>query len=222
MPPQTPACDGAFRPIEIIAPTGSLLQAQRPAAVAAGNVETSSRVVDVVLGALAQAMPERIPAASHGSMNNLAMGSDSPGNRWDYYETIGGGMGAGRDGGGLHGVQTHMTNTLNTPIEVIESRYPLRVTEYALRRGSGGSGGRFGGDGLVREFQFLHPAQVSLLTERRSHRAWGLNGGEPGLAGVNTLDGNLLAGKQSLRVSAGQRLRIETPGAGGWGRVQDE
>ncbi len=221
MPPQTPACAGTFRPIEINAPQGCLLQAQRPAAVAAGNVETSTRVVDVVLGALAQALPDKIPAASHGSMNNLAMGSDAPGARWDYYETIGGGMGAGMRGAGLHGVQTHMTNTLNTPIEVIESRFPVRVTEYALRRGSGGLGRHFGGDGLVREFQFLQPAQVTLLTERRTHCAWGLNGGDPGQVGSNTLDGRPLAGKQSLRVSPGQRLRIETPGGGGWGRVQD-
>ncbi len=221
MPPQTPACAGTFRPIEINAPQGCLLQAQRPAAVAAGNVETSTRVVDAVLGALAQALPDKIPAASHGSMNNLAMGSDAPGARWDYYETIGGGMGAGMRGAGLHGVQTHMTNTLNTPIEVIESRFPVRVTEYALRRGSGGLGRHFGGDGLVREFQFLQPAQVTLLTERRTHCAWGLNGGDPGQVGSNTLDGRPLAGKQSLRVSPGQRLRIETPGGGGWGRVQD-
>lgn len=221
MPAQTPACAGTFRPIEIRAPRGCLLQAERPAAVAAGNVETSTRVVDVVLGALAKALPGAVPAASHGSMNNLAMGSDEPGARWDYYETIGGGMGAGPDGGGLHGVQTHMTNTLNTPIEVIESRFPLRITAYGLRRGSGGAGRRAGGDGLVREYLFLQPAQVSLLTERRSHRPWGLSGGEPGSAGINSLDGEPLAGKQNLQVSAGQRLRIETPGAGGWGSAAD-
>jgi len=219
MPPQTPACAGTFRPIGIRAPEGCLLQARRPAAVAAGNVETSTRVVDAVLGALAQALPGEIPAASHGSMNNLAMGSDRPGASWDYYETIGGGMGAGSSGGGLHGVQTHMTNTLNTPIEVLESRYPLRVTEYRLRRGSGGAGARPGGDGMVREFEFLEPVQVSLLTERRRHRPWGLDGGEPGRAGSNALDGARLPGKMSLQVSAGQRLRVETPGGGGWGSV---
>ncbi len=216
MPAQTPACAGTFRPITIIAPQGCLLQAQRPAAVAAGNVETSTRVVDVVLGALAQAMPGRVPAASHGSMNNLAMGSDSPNNRWDYYETIGGGMGAGREGGGLHGVQTHMTNTLNTPIEVIESRYPLRVLTYALRSGSGGKGVRRGGDGIIREFEFLQSAEVTLLTERRVHLPWGAEGGGNGEPGVNRLNGRLLPGKVSVQAEAGDRLRIETPGGGGW------
>ncbi|RLJ18115.1 5-oxoprolinase [bacterium endosymbiont of Escarpia laminata] len=220
MPPQTPACAGTFRPIELQAPAGSLLNARRPAAVAAGNVETSSRVVDAVLGALAQVIPAYIPAASHGSMNNLAMGSDQAGNRWDYYETIGGGMGAGGAGGSLSGRQTHMTNTLNTPIEVVENRFPVRVTRYALRRGSGGAGRRAGGDGLIREFEFLSPAEVSLLTERRSHRPWGLHGGSPGLSGNNLLDGEPLPGKVSLHVEEGQRLTIETPGGGGWGSGQ--
>jgi N-methylhydantoinase B len=219
MPPQTPACAGTFRPIDIRAPLGSLLQAQRPAAVAAGNVETSTRVVDTVLGALALALPEAIPAASHGSMNNLAMGSDRPERRWDYYETIGGGMGAGREGGGLHGVQTHMTNTLNTPIEVIESRYPVRVVRYALRRGSGGRGRRCGGDGLIREFEFLEPVQVTLLTERRTHRPWGVEGGEAGLSGINSLNSEVVAGKTTFLINAGDRLKVETPGGGGWGRA---
>lgn len=217
MPPQTPACAGAFRDIRIRAPRGSLLHAQRPAAVAAGNVETSTRVVDAVLGALAGVLPDAIPAASHGSMNNIAMGSDDPQCRWDYYETVGGGMGAGCAGGGLSGVQTHMTNTLNTPIEVIESRYPVRVVRYALRRGSGGAGARPGGEGLLREFEFLSPAQVSLLTERRSHAPWGLEGGGPGRPGSNRLNGQAVPGKVSLRVAAGDRLCIETPGGGGWG-----
>jgi N-methylhydantoinase B len=219
MPPQTPACAGAFRAIRIAAPAGCLLNAARPAAVAAGNVETSTRVVDVVLGALAQAVPELIPAASHGSMNNIAMGSDEPGARWDYYETVGGGMGAGRDGGGLSGVQTHMTNTLNTPIEVIESRYPVRVVRYALRRGSGGGGWRTGGDGLVREFEFLSAAQVTLLSERRTRSPWGMQGGEAGQAGVNWLNGKKVPGKVGLKAKAGDRLCIETPGGGGWGKV---
>ena len=222
MPPQTPACAGTFRPIRIRAPEGCLLHARRPAAVAAGNVETSSRVVDVVLGALARALPDGIPAASHGSMNNCAMGSNAPGGRWDYYETIGGGMGAGRHGGGLHGVQTHMTNTLNTPIEVLESRFPLRVRRYALRRGSGGRGERNGGDGLVREFEFLAPAQVTLLTERRRHRPWGIQGGEAGMAGINRCNGEILPGKVSLEVDAGDVLGIETAGGGGWGKPPSE
>ncbi len=219
MPPQTPACAGTFRPIEINVPRGCLLQAQRPAAVAAGNVETSTRVVDAVLGALARALPDKVPAASHGSMNNLAMGSDEPGSRWDYYETIGGGMGAGRQGGGLHGVQTHMTNTLNTPIEVIESRFPIRVLRYALRRGTGGRGRRCGGDGLVREFEFLEAAQVTLLTERRTHRPWGVEGGADGEPGSNSLNGKTVPGKATLFVAVGDRLKVETPGGGGWGRT---
>jgi N-methylhydantoinase B len=218
MPTQTPACSGSFRPIEIQAPEGCLLNAKRPAAVAAGNVETSTRVVDVVLGALAQALPDEIPAASHGSMNNLAMGSDSESHRWDYYETIGGGMGAGPLGGGLHGVQTHMTNTLNTPVEVIESRFPLRIKRYALRQGSGGGGEREGGDGLIREFEFLAPTQVTLLTERRTHLPWGLQGGEPGAAGINNFNGKALPPKISLQAESGETLSIETPGGGGWGK----
>ena len=217
MPEHTPACAGAFRPIAISAPRGSLLNAERPAAVAAGNVETSSRVVDVICGALAQALPERIPAASHGSMNNLAMGARSEAGRWDYYETMGGGMGAGAQGGGLSGLQTHMTNTLNTPIEVLEMNYPLRLRRYALRTGSGGAGHRRGGDGLVREFEFLGPAQVTLLTERRRHAPWGLAGGSDGAPGENRLNGELLPGKTSVMVKAGDRLSVATPGGGGWG-----
>lgn len=217
MPEQAPACAGLFRPIEIRAPLGSLLNARPPAAVAAGNVETSSRVVDVVMGALAQAIPDLIPAASQGSMNNVAMGYHVAGSGWDYYETIGGGMGAGPQGGGLSGVQTHMTNTRNTPVEVIESRYPLRVTRYSLRRGSGGTGARRGGDGLVREFEFLAPTQVSLLTERRRHAPWGLAGGEAGKPGRNRLNGAPLGAKLSFVAEAGDRLTLETPGGGGWG-----
>ena len=217
MPPQTPACAGAFRPIALYAPEGCLLNARKPAAVAAGNVETSTRVVDVILGALAQAIPLRIPAASHGSMNNLAVGSAGPKGAWDYYETIGGGMGAGAYGGGLDGLQTHMTNTLNTPVEVLESRFPLRVSCYRLRRGSGGDGARRGGDGLVREFQFLAPAHFTLLTERRSHAPWGVAGGGDGRPGVNSLNGRDLPSKCEGELDTGDRLRIETPGGGGWG-----
>jgi N-methylhydantoinase B len=216
MPPQTPACAGTFRPIRLQAPEGSLLNARRPAAVAAGNVETSTRVVDVVLGALAPVLPREIPAASHGSMNNLAMGSDR-GEPWDYYETIGGGMGAHVEGAGLTGVQTHMTNTLNTPVEVVETRFPLHIRRYAIRCGSGGLGRFSGGDGLIREFEFLAPAQLSLLTERRTRQPWGIAGGGPGQSGRNLLDGTELPGKVSLEVAAGQRLTLETPGGGGWG-----
>ena len=223
MPPQTPACAGAFRPISLAAPEGCLLNARRPAAVAAGNVETSSRVVDVICGALAQALPQRIPAASHGSMNNLAMGSrGAPGGKgkWDYYETMGGGMGAGATGGGLSARQTHMTNTLNTPIEVLEMNYPLRLRRYALRRGSGGQGVRAGGDGMIREFEFLAPAEVTLLTERRRHAPWGLAGGGDGVRGENRLNDKLLPGKTTIEVKAGDCLTIATPGGGAWGSVK--
>ncbi len=219
MPAHTPACAGSFRSISLSAPVGSLLNARRPAAVAAGNVETSTRVVDVVMGALAKALPDKIPAASHGSMNNLAMGSREPGKEWDYYETIGGGMGAGSGRAGLSGVQTHMTNTLNTPIEVLESHYPLRIRRYALRENSAGDGLHRGGDGLIREFEFLAPTTVTLLTERRSHAPWGLQGGEDAQPGRNLRNGNVLPPKTSFEIDSGERLTIETPGGGGWGHL---
>ncbi len=217
MPAHTPACAGSFRPIRLSAPFGSLLNAQRPAAVAAGNVETSTRIVDVVLGALSKAIPERIPAASHGSMNNLAMGEsgEAP---WGYYETIGGGMGAGPRAAGLSAVQTHMTNTRNTPIEVLEMRYPVRVRRYAIRRGSGGEGRHAGGDGLIREYEFLRPILFTLLTERRTHRPWGLAGGSAGQSGVNRLNNEILSGKVEREARPGDRLVIETAGGGGWGK----
>ena len=222
MPEHTPACAGAFRAITISAPLACLLNAQRPAAVAAGNVETSTRVVDVICGALAQAIPQLIPAASHGSMNNLAMGArDGERGKWDYYETMGGGMGAGARGGGLSGLQTHMTNTLNTPIEVLEMNYPLRLCRYEIRRGSGGAGARDGGDGLLREFEFLDSAEVTLLTERRTHAPWGVAGGGAGAAGENRLNGEPLPGKVMVSVVAGDRLSVATPGGGGWGQKEE-
>lgn len=222
MPPQTPACAGSFRPITIFAPEGCLLNARHPAAVAAGNVETSTRVVDVVMGALAQAIPERIPAASQGSMNNLAMGLSEKIGGWDYYETIGGGMGAGPYHDGLSAVQSHMTNTLNTPIEVLESNYPLRIGRYAIREGSGGAGHHTGGDGLVRSFTFLHPAVITLLTERRRHAPWGLQNGAHGEPGRNLLNDVPLPGKVTTSVKAGDTLTIETPGGGGWGSPRNK
>jgi len=218
MPDYTPACAGSFRCISLSAPQGSLLNARRPAAVAAGNVETSTRVVDVVMGALAQALPDKIPAASHGSMNNLAMGSRVVGAEWDYYETLGGGMGAGPAADGLSAVQTHMTNTLNTPIEVLESNYPLRIRRYAIRDNSGGMGEYRGGDGLVREFEFLAPTTVTLLTERRRHAPWGLQGGEAGEPGHNWRNDKPLPPKVSVQVKTGDHITLETPGGGGWGR----
>lgn len=217
MPKQTPACAGSFRPITISAPEGCLLNAQRPAAVAAGNVETSTRIVDVVMGALAQALPKQIPAASHGSMNNLAMGSIR--DKWDYYETIGGGMGASSDYDGLDAVQTHMTNTRNTPIEVMETSYPVRIKQYAIRKNSGGEGLHKGGDGLVKELEFLTPANVTLLTERRLHQPWGLQHGAAGEKGQNLLNGKILAPKICFDVKAGDCLTIKTPGGGGWGKL---
>jgi N-methylhydantoinase B len=220
MPDQTPACAGSFRSIHIHAPKGCLLNAERPAAVAAGNVETSTRVVDVVCGALAQALPDEIPAASHGSMNNIAMGSRE-GMTWDYYETIGGGMGAGPHGGGLSAVQTHMTNTLNTPIESLEMHYPLRISRYEIRSGSGGDGKYTGGEGLVREFEFLSPAQVTLLTERRQHTPWGLKGGADAAAGENLHNSEPINSKVELHMSAGDHLTVKTPGGGGWGQADD-
>lgn len=215
MPDQTPACAGAFRPLTLSALEGSLLNALSPAAVAAGNVETSTRVVDVVMGALAQAVPELIPAASHGSMNNLAMGAVGDAH-WDYYETMGGGMGAGRQGGGLSAIQTHMTNTLNTPIEVLENRFPLRVLQYAIRDGSGGDGERIGGSGLIREFEFLSSAHFTLLTERRSHQPWSVGPASAGQAGENSLNGRFIGGKCEADVDEGDRLKVATPGGGGW------
>ena len=213
MPAQTPACAGSFRPIHFSAPSGCLINAESPAAVAAGNVETSSRIVDVILGALAQADPDRIPAASQGTMNNIAMG----GSGWDYYETAGGGMGAGCHGGGLDGIQTHMTNTLNTPIEVVEMQYPLRISRYGLRDNSGGHGQRRGGDGLVREYVFLEPTRVTLLTERRRQAPWGLAGGGTGQPGMNCLNNSSLAGKVTFEAGKGDELLLATPGGGGWG-----
>jgi N-methylhydantoinase B len=216
MPAHTPACAGSFRAISLSALEGSLLNARRPAAVAAGNVETSTRVVDVVMGALAQALPDKIPAASHGSMNNLAMGSRVAGAEWDYYETMGGGMGAGPEADGLSAVQTHMTNTLNTPIEVLESNYPLRICRYALRDNSGGAGWHCGGDGLIREFEFLAPTTVTLLTERRSHMPWGLHGGDDGQPGSNLRNDTPLPAKTSVELESGERLTVKTPGGGGF------
>jgi len=218
MPEHTPACAGSLRPITIRAPAASLVDARRPAAVAAGNVETSTRIVDAVLGALAAAIPERIPAASHGSMNNVALGADT----WAYYETIGGGSGAHARGDGLDAVQTHMTNTLNTPVEVLEMNYPLRVEGYRIRRGSGGAGRYRGGDGIVREYRFLAPATLTVLGERRRHPPWGLGGGRPGTRARTTLNGRELAPKVSLQAHPGDRLRIETAGGGGWGRAPGE
>jgi N-methylhydantoinase B len=219
MPSYTPACAGSFRTLHIHAPHGCLVNATRPAAVAAGNVETSSRIVDVIMGALAQALPGQIPAASQGTMNNIAMGARTAGFSWDYYETLGGGTGGSCRAAGLDAVQSHMTNTLNTPIEVLEMAYPLRVRRYAVRSGSGGAGRHAGGNGMVREYEFLAPANITLLSERRLHAPWGLAEGAAGQPGENKLNDKPLPGKVNRHVDAGDCLSVFTPGGGGWGQL---
>ena len=184
---QVPFTAGLLRPIHVIAPPGLVVSAEMPAAMAAGNVETSQRITDVLLGALAQVLPDRIPAASSGTMNNLSFGGfDSSRRRpFAYYETIAGGMGAGPEHDGHSATHTHMTNSWNTPVEALEHQMPLRVREYSIRRGSGGSGARRGGDGIVREWEFLEPAKVTLLSDRRRRGPYGLQGGAPGAPGSN-------------------------------------
>jgi N-methylhydantoinase B len=205
--PDVPPCAGAYRPVEVIAPEGSVLNARPPAAVVAGNVETSSRVADLVLAAFGRALGQ-------GTMNNLTLGSDE----FTYYETIGGGQGACPDADGPSAVHVAMSNTLNTPVEALELEFPLRAVEYALRRGSGGAGRTRGGDGVVREVEALADMQLSLLTERRRHAPAGAEGGEPGATGRNLLDGEELPPKFTGSLRRGQRLRIETPGGGGHGK----
>jgi N-methylhydantoinase B len=205
--PDVPPCEGAYRPLTVIAPEGSLLNARRPAAVAAGNVETSSRVADLVLAAFGHALGQ-------GTMNNLTLGNDD----FTYYETLGGGQGACADADGPSAVHVAMSNTLNTPIEALELEFPLRAVEYALRRGSGGAGRRRGGDGVVRELEALAEMRYSLITERRRHAPPGADGGEPGARGRNLVNGEELPAKASGTLRAGDRLRIETPGGGGHGK----
>jgi N-methylhydantoinase B len=221
-----PATAGLMRPIRVIAPSGTIVNACPPAAVAGGNVETSQRIVDVLLRALALAQPDRIPAAASGTMNNLTIGGIDPrtGAPFAYYETIAGGMGARPGKNGVSGVHTHMTNSLNTPAEALEYAYPLRVRRYSLRRSSGGIGKFSGGDGIVREIEVLTNCDVTLLSERRSHAPWGLNGGREGSFGTTTVihsDGweEKMPAKFSTRLRAGERVRIETPGGGGWGKA---
>src|SRR5438094_3318597 len=218
-----PATAGLMRPIRVIAPPGTVVNARPPAAVAGGNVETSQRIVDALLRALAQAVPDRIPAAASGTMNNLTIGGIDPrtGERVAYHETIAGGMGARPNADGLSGVHTHMTNSLNTPVEALEYAYPFRVRKYAYRPNSGGKGKFRGGDGLIREIELLADAQVTLMSDRRKFRPYGLAGGEPGTAGQAThTSGNEsreIQAKSSLQAKSGDVVRIETPGGGGWG-----
>jgi N-methylhydantoinase B/oxoprolinase/acetone carboxylase alpha subunit len=247
LPPNVPANHGTFYPIDVAAPEASIVNASYPAAVAAGNVETSQRIVDVVLGALSKAIPDRIPAASQGTMNNISFGftGDDDIER-TYYETIGGGMGASDRNNGLSGVQTHMTNTLNTPIEALEMLYPLRIKRYGLRKSSGGKGNHDGGDGIVREYEVLSDATVSILSERRSRNPYGTMGGESGMPGRNSLVKEStvkstnestdelaikntglptilkLNSKTSFKAYAGDIVTIETPGGGGYGFFEDK
>jgi len=221
---EVPASAGLMEPIEVIAPRGTVVNAVHPASVAGGNVETSQRIVDVLFKALAQAIPDRIPAASQGSMNNLTIGGIDPrtGQEFSYYETVAGGMGARPSLDGMSGVHTHMTNSLNTPAEALEYAYPLRVREYRVRRGSGGKGRHLGGDGVVREIEVLAPAQMSLLADRRKRAPYGLRGGKEGAVGRDRIirrNGRKqsIASKGSWQLDAGDRVRIETPGGGGHG-----
>jgi N-methylhydantoinase B len=222
-PEDLPGNEGCFRPVEVLTRPGSVLDARPPAAVAGGNVETSQRVVDLVFRALAAALPGRIPAASQGTMNNLTLGGVDPrsGRAFAYYETIGGGAGAGPGGPGRSGVHSHMTNSLNTPVEALEHAYPLRVRSLSLRRGSGGRGRHRGGDGIRRSVEALVPMRLSLLTERRESAPWGLAGGEDGAPGRNRLEqGGVeedLPAKISRAIPAGAVVTVETPGGGGWG-----
>jgi len=230
-----PATAGILRPLTLACPKGSIVDALPPAPVAGGNVETSQRIVDTLLRALAKAIPQRVPAASAGTMSNLTIGGIDPrtGELFTYYETAAGGMGARPGIDGISGVQTHMTNSLNTPVEALEYAYPLRVRTYTYRASSGGEGQYRGGDGLIREIELLAPAQVTLLADRRKFRPYGLEGGEEGAAGAASLfkapieaptegqpsEPEILPGKCSRNLRPGDIIRIETPGGGGWGKV---
>jgi len=217
--PTIPANGGCYRPMTLTTQPGTIVDAARPAAVAAGNVETSQRIADTLLGALAQAAPDRVPAAGQGTMNNVLIGND----QFAYYETVGGGQGGRRGRAGQSGIHTGMTNTRNTPVESLEAHYPFRIVTYRLRSGSGGRGTYPGGEGIEREIEFLSDATVSLMGERRRLQPWGLQGGGPGASGEDWLirDGvsERLPGKCTVAVEAGDRLRVLTPGGGGWGTV---
>jgi N-methylhydantoinase B len=226
---EVPATAGLLRPLTLKLEPGCVLDATAPSAVAGGNVEMSQRTVDVLLRALAKAAPDRVPAASAGTMSNLTIGGvdDRTGMAFTYYETMAGGMGAGPERDGLSGVQTHMTNSLNTPIEALEFAYPLRVKSYGYRPGSGGAGRHRGGDGLIKELEILSDAQVTLLADRRKFRPYGLHGGVEGRAGSAILieptseSTSALASKTSMLLKRGSILRLESPGGGGWGEKRD-
>ena len=223
-----PTNSGIFRPIRLVLPDSSIVNASYPAAVAGGNVETSQRIADVIFLAFSHAVSGKIPAASQGTMNNVTIGGLDPesGEEYTYYETIGGGTGGSSVGKGESAVHSHMTNTMNTPIEALERAYPLRVTKYLIRKGSGGKGRYEGGDGIIREYEFLGDAEVTILSERREMGPWGLEGGEDGKTGRNILIRDereeIFPSKVHLNLKKGDRLRIETPGGGGYGRPGDE
>lgn len=228
MPEDAPTNQGTFAPVTVIAPEGTVVNARPPRPVAGGNVECSQRITDAVFGAMAQALPEVIPAASQGTMNNVTAGGIDPrtGAPFAYYETMGGGMGARPGLDGLSGVHVHMSNTLNTPVEAFEYAYPMRITAYRLREGSGGAGASRGGDGLERQITFGVPTEVTILSERRRLAPWGLQGGEPGAPGENLLEhaGEVTRLPSKIRFTAqpGDRLTIRSPGGGGWGRPPEE
>ncbi len=220
-----PTNAGLLRPLKVITKKGTIVDAEFPAAVAAGNVETSQRIVDVILGALSKAIPEKIPAASQGTMNNISIGGidERTGLPFAYYETIGGGMGASCENHGESAVHSHMTNTLNTPVEALEFSYPFMVTEYSVRKNSGGKGKFSGGDGIVREIKLISDAEVTVLSERRKLAPYGLDGGNPGKPGKNIIIVNgkeeIMPGKFNRFLKKGTIIRIETPGGGGFGKV---
>ncbi len=220
-----PTNGGVLRPVNLKTEKGSLVESEFPSPVAGGNVETSQRIVDVLLGALAKAVPDKVPAASQGTMNNVTIGGtdERNGRPFAYYETLGGGMGAGYGVHGASAVHSHMTNTLNTPIEALEYSYPFLVNSYSIRRGTGGEGEFTGGDGIVREIEFLSDVDVTVLSERRKFPPYGLKGGKPGREGVNIIisQGKKIVkeGKFNTRLEKGACLRIETPGGGGFGKV---
>ena len=221
-----PTNSGIFRPLTLRLPADSIVNASYPSAVAGGNVETSQRITDAIFLAFSKALPGRIPAASQGTMNNVAIGGRDPetGREFTYYETMGGGAGASETGRGESAVHSHMTNTMNTPVEVLEHAYPFRVVKYRIRRGSGGAGRNPGGDGVVREYEFLGDAEITILSERRRFAPWGSNGGGAGLPGRNVLvragEETELPSKVNLTVRKGDRVRIETPGGGGYGKLE--
>lgn len=219
LPEEAAPTAGLMRPIKLTLPEASIVNAKLPAAVAGGNVETSQRITDVLLKALAQMLPDRIPAASSGTMNNLTIGGIDPrtGEPYAYYETIAGGSGARPDANGVSGVHTHMTNSLNTPVEALEYAYPFRVHQYSYRKNSGGAGKYKGGDGIIREIEILGDAQITMLADRRIFAPYGLQGGSEGAKGRTLIDGKEMPGKFNIEKLAGTIIRIETPGGGGWG-----